>query len=1012
MYVLAVFESRDQRLVTAQVGHQAQFHLTVIGRKQQVLIVRRDERLPDPASQLVPHGNILQVGIGRGEPSGRCHGLVERRVDLARHRIDQQRQCLHIGRKQLLHAPVFEDLIDDLVFVGEGLQVLLLGRKLLGFGHLGLLRDAELPEEHLAQLPRRIDVERRLVRQTADISLQVVERLIEFDGILGQCLRIDPHPGHLDLGQHSDHRLLDLQVQPGQIQLLDLRPQHLFQAQRHVGILGSVFGHPLQRNHVHSQLPGSLADERSDRNRPVIEVAHRQRIHVVTRLGIEQVMEDHRIVKPAANLDPQASEHHQVELDVLSDLGDLPVGEQRPDKGRIFGRIGFIERNIPRLVRTYRKRKPHDPVVENVESRRFGIKTKLRTGRHFAQNSLQLLRIAHDRIGVGCGLRRGELLAFRRLFIGRRRLPVGCRGFPRIGCGGEQISLPRQRRLFSRCGLRARDFGQLGLGRLTGPFGQRFGRSQVRQIVQEHPEIQFGEKGLQLVDPGGAHRQIFLPKVDRHVQADGRQPLGQQEFVAPLGDLLTLPALDPIGVLQDIFHRPPLLHQLAGGFFPDARHAGNVVRSIAPQRQDVTDQLRILDAVFLADRLPADDFDTVVAFLFVDLTVVAHQLSVVLVGRNHENVVTRLDALVRERADHIVGLVTGHLQHRNTHRLDDPLDIRHRQQDILRRFGTVGLVFGENFAAETAAFRVERDAQQVGMFPFLDVAQKFRETEHHRGIHPRTIAHGTPHERIIILENQCIGIDKKEFFHRILSVILGHPLGERSRRFVQTQGVELDMGRQVGFDAGGEIREHILARRLIIDQHDAAEATADLFRYTGAFGRAAHDESMVEAGEDLFVHNPFQLSEIHHHAELGIRLVGARRPLDRHEQAIGVAVNLAAKAVVTLQRMSRLECKLLGKTNDRRFFLIFHSLCKVVTIFGIRKDAGPGSHKKRDAPAGTSRRFLFPSSFQRSAARMKSMLTWRWKASLSEMKVWVVEMPWIRRIPSKMVFIRCSLSRQ
>ena len=31
------------------------------------------------------------------------------------------------------------------------------------------------------------------------------------------------------------------------------------------------------------------------------------------------------------------------------------------------------------------------------------------------------------------------------------------------------------------------------------------------QIVQEHPEIQFGEKGLQLVDPGGAHRQIFLP---------------------------------------------------------------------------------------------------------------------------------------------------------------------------------------------------------------------------------------------------------------------------------------------------------------------------------------------------------------------------------------------------------------------------------------------------------------------------------------------------------------------
>ena len=188
-------------------------------------------------------------------------------------------------------------------------------------------------------------------------------------------------------------------------------------------------------------------------------------------------MEDHRIVKPAANLDPQASEHHQVELDVLPDLGDLFVGEQRPDKGRIFGRIGFIERNIPRLVRTYRERKPHDPVVENVESRRFGIETKLRTGRHFAQDSLQLLHRTHDRIGVGCGLRRGELLAFRRLFIGRRRSPVGCRGFPGFGCGSEQISLPRQRSFFSGCGLRTRHLRQLGLGRLTGPFGQRFGRS-------------------------------------------------------------------------------------------------------------------------------------------------------------------------------------------------------------------------------------------------------------------------------------------------------------------------------------------------------------------------------------------------------------------------------------------------------------------------------------------------------------------------------------------------------
>ena len=74
--------------------------------------------------------------------------------------------------------------------------------------------------------------------------------------------------------------------------------------------------------------------------------------------------------------------------------------------------------------------------------------------------------------------------------------------------------------------------------------------------------------------------------------------LANREFVAPLGDLLTLPALDPIGVLQDIFHRPPHSCTSLQAVFPDARHAGNVV-NIAPQRQDVAYQLRILDAVFL-----------------------------------------------------------------------------------------------------------------------------------------------------------------------------------------------------------------------------------------------------------------------------------------------------------------------------------------------------------------------------------------------------------------------------
>ena len=153
------------------------------------------------------------------------------------------------------------------------------------------------------------------------------------------------------------------------------------------------------------------------------------------------------------------------------------VGEQRPDKGRIFGRIGFIERNIPRLVRTYRERKPHDPVVENVESRRFGIETKLRQAATSRRTASRLLHRTHDRIGVGCGLRRGELLAFRRLFIGRRRSRSDAGDSPGSAAGANRSPCPASAGFFSGCGLRTRHLRQLGLGRLTGPFGQRFGRS-------------------------------------------------------------------------------------------------------------------------------------------------------------------------------------------------------------------------------------------------------------------------------------------------------------------------------------------------------------------------------------------------------------------------------------------------------------------------------------------------------------------------------------------------------
>ena len=62
--VLPVAEGLDQRLVTAQVGHQAQLHLRVVGREDQVVVVRGDECPPDLPPLLGADRDVLQVGVG------------------------------------------------------------------------------------------------------------------------------------------------------------------------------------------------------------------------------------------------------------------------------------------------------------------------------------------------------------------------------------------------------------------------------------------------------------------------------------------------------------------------------------------------------------------------------------------------------------------------------------------------------------------------------------------------------------------------------------------------------------------------------------------------------------------------------------------------------------------------------------------------------------------------------------------------------------------------------------
>ena len=175
--------------------------------------------------------------------------------------IYQQRQRLDVGRKQLLHAAIFEDQTHDRVARGERLNVLLVGSELLGFGHSRFGVDAQLGKQHLAQLTRRIDVERRLIGQLADLPFELGQLFLQFYLVFGQRLSVNSHTGPLHIGQHVDHRLLAFGIEILQPFVAHFRPQRALQLQRNVGVLSGIFGHTINRYHIHRELLCSLAYE-------------------------------------------------------------------------------------------------------------------------------------------------------------------------------------------------------------------------------------------------------------------------------------------------------------------------------------------------------------------------------------------------------------------------------------------------------------------------------------------------------------------------------------------------------------------------------------------------------------------------------------------------------------------------------------------------------------------------------------------------------------------------------
>src|SRR5271155_2108496 len=97
--------------------------------------------------------------------------------------------------------------------LGKLLQRIGVGREAtLGFLET-LCRQLELVEEDLAQLDRRIEIE-RMARELEAFALQTLRLGAELQGNSGECIPVNTDTRRFHLGQHARDRKLDLAEEP------------------------------------------------------------------------------------------------------------------------------------------------------------------------------------------------------------------------------------------------------------------------------------------------------------------------------------------------------------------------------------------------------------------------------------------------------------------------------------------------------------------------------------------------------------------------------------------------------------------------------------------------------------------------------------------------------------------------------------------------------------------------------------------------------------------------------
>ena len=577
----------------------------------------------------------------------------------------QQRQRVDIGRDQLGQLSVLQHQRRQRVHRSKRLQHIHIGRG----ARLRLLHHGqpELLEEDNAELLGRADGEGAAGR-LVDSGLQHRRTRRELHRQLLQQPHIEADAGRLHPRQHPRQRHLHLVVKLAKPVRLQPRLQHIGTSERHIGILCSIRRRLGDRDLIKPSLLRTNTRHLLVGDGLVAQQVVGQAVEVVAApVRIEQVGRQHRVAADGGDLNPLPRQNRHLILGVLAHLHNRCVGQHGPEQ-----RHHLIAVELPRRQQILMGNRDVDPLVRSPGERdahNLGIK-RLDGGR------LQIKRHPTS------------------------RLDLRQTGYQLLSVVDGTVGLVCSRRLRHR---------------------HRLLRKELPHHPRQPAQLQLPREGIHRPIVGRAHLDVLQRHRQRHLGEDGRELAAEPRLVGKGPQvLLPLDARHLVDVRQQRLHVAKLLDELARRQLTNAGHARDVVRGVAGQPEHIGNAVR-------HHRKPLEngsDIDPLRPHRVEQRRPLIHQLRQVLVARQHHHIKALAELRLDQRPDHIIGLISWHLQHRDPHRLHELPEVGHLRHEVGRHLAPVRLVGRIHLVAEGAARRVEGH-RKVGR-PHLT-----KEAQHH-----------------------------------------------------------------------------------------------------------------------------------------------------------------------------------------------------------------------------------------------------------------------------------------